>query len=212
MFQSVLTVESDDDEDSTPLALPVHPRPDRNETMDTETDDEEEREYYIEVIDGVRHLQYSVVVPPDGPSEPLALAQQSNSENANEPHVNPTTHDSRWGESISTTGIETTANLEATQSSSVDPHPWGEGTFEPTWGTWRTRPAPDPYDPSWGDTTQRWERKEREKVITRGGSPPPKLEPETNLFHDDSTNASRKPIGQRRTTLLFKRASEKMGL
>jgi hypothetical protein len=52
--------------------------------MDTDTDDEEEREYYIEVIDGVRHLQYSVVVPPDGPPEPLDLAQQGNSENANE--------------------------------------------------------------------------------------------------------------------------------
>jgi hypothetical protein len=120
--------------------------------MDTETDDEEEREYYIEVIDGVRHLQYSVVVPPDGPSEPLALAQQGNSENANEPQVQPTQHDSRWGENTRTTGMETPANPHATQSSSVDPC---EGTFEPTWGTWRTRPAPDPYDSSWGDTTQR---------------------------------------------------------
>jgi hypothetical protein len=87
-------------EDETDLALPAHPRPDRDDTMDTETDDEEEREYYIEVIDGVRHLQYSVVVPPDGPLEPLALAQQGNSENANEPHVQPTQHDSRWGENI----------------------------------------------------------------------------------------------------------------
>jgi hypothetical protein len=75
--------------------------------IDTETDVEEEREYYIEVIDGVRHLQYSVVVPPDGPSEPLALAQQGNSEKANEPHVQPTQHDSRWGENTRTTGMET---------------------------------------------------------------------------------------------------------
>jgi hypothetical protein len=81
--------------------------------------------------------------------------------------------------------METSANSDANQSSSADPYPWGEGTFEPTWGTWKTRPAPDPYDQSWSETTQRWGQKEREKVITRGGSPPPKLEPETNLFNDD---------------------------
>jgi hypothetical protein len=61
----------------------------------------------------------------------------------------------------------------------------GEGKFEPTWGTWRTRPVPDHYDPSWGEAAQRWERTEREKFITRGGLPPPKLEQENNLFHDD---------------------------
>jgi hypothetical protein len=171
MFQSVVTVESDNEDDS--------------KTLDNETDDEEEREYYIEIIDGVRHLQYSVVVPPDGPPAPVNIAQQDNSENANEQHVQPNQHDSRWGENTRTTGMETNTESDATQSSSAEPYQWGEGTFKPTWGTWRTRPAPDPYDPSWGDATQRWERKEREKVITRGGSPPPKLEPETNLFHDD---------------------------
>jgi hypothetical protein len=171
MFQSVVTVESDDEDDS--------------KTLDNETDNEEEREYYIEIIDGVRQLQYSVVVPPDSPPAPLNLAQQDNSVNANEPRTEPLHPNSRWGENVKTTGMETSATSDATQSSSADPYPWGEGTFEPTWGTWRTRPAPDPYDPSWGETTQKWERKEREKVITRGGSPPPKLEPETNLFHDD---------------------------
>jgi hypothetical protein len=178
MFQAVLTVDSDGEDDSTPLALVPPPGPAQDTTLNDESADNEEREYYTEVIDGVRSLRYSVVVPPDDPPASLDLAQQGNSDNANEPHVQPTQHDSRWGENTRTTGMETPAN----PSSSEDPYPWGEGTFEPTWGTWRTRPAPDP---SWGGTTQRWERKEREKVITRGGSPPPKLEFETNLFHDD---------------------------
>ncbi len=107
MFQSVVTVESDDEKNSTPLARPALQRPHQDDTMDTDTDDEEEREYYIEVIDGVRHLQYSVVVPPDGPPEPLDLVQQGNSENANEQHGKSNQHDSRWGENTSTTGMET---------------------------------------------------------------------------------------------------------
>jgi hypothetical protein len=154
MFQAVLTVDSDGEDDSTPLALVPPPGPAQDTTLTDESADNEEREYYTEVIDGVRTLRYSVVVQPDDPPASLDLAQQGNSNNANEPHVHPTHHDSRWGENTRTTGMETPANPNATQSSSVDPYPWGEGTFEPTWGTWRTRPAPDPYDPSWVDTTQ----------------------------------------------------------
>jgi hypothetical protein len=67
--------------------------------------------------------------------------------------------------------METRANSDATQSSSVNPYPWVEGKFEPIWGTWKNPPAPDPYDPSWGEATQRWERNEREKVTT-DHSPP----------------------------------------
>jgi hypothetical protein len=128
---------------------------------------------------------------PDGPSAPLNQAQQDNSGNANE-LLNPQTHHdpvqphSRWGENGNATGMETTPNQDTTQSSIVDPYPWGEGKFEPTWDTWRTRPATIPDDPSWEETTQRWERNERDKVINRGGSPPPKLDTEPNLFHDDS--------------------------
>jgi hypothetical protein len=36
--------------------------------------------------------------------------------------------------------------------------------------------------------------------------------PKPTFFMTTATNASRNPIGQRRTTLLFKQASEKMGL
>jgi hypothetical protein len=186
MFQSALTIDDESDSDSIILEPAPQPGPDQSDTLEDETDDEEEREYYTAVIDGVRYLNYSVVVPPDGPPAPLSLAQPGNSGNANEPHSNPTQSDSRWGENERATVMETPANPDATQSSSVDPYPWGEGKFEPpTWGTWWTRSAPDPYDASWGKTTQRWGRTEREKVITRGGSPPPKLEQENNLFHDD---------------------------
>jgi hypothetical protein len=120
LFQSVVTVESDNEEDSTDEEVttrkiqPALPRPHQDNTMDTDTDDEEEREYYIEVIDGVRHLQYSVVVPPDGPTEPVDLAQQGNSENANEPQNKPTQPDSRWGENTTTTGL--TVNTQALEN------------------------------------------------------------------------------------------------
>jgi hypothetical protein len=214
MFQAVLTVESDNEDDSTHLALAPPPGPAQDNTLDDESEDDEEREYYTEVIDGVRHLKYSVVVPPDGHPAPVELAQQGNSENANEQHVHPIAPDSRWGENTSTTGMETPANSEATstQSRSVDPYPSGEGTFEPNWGRWRTRPAPDPFDPSWGDTTQRWERKEREKVITRGGSPPPKLEPETNLFHDDRDQRVPQTNRTASDELAFQEGKQKNGI
>jgi hypothetical protein len=52
MFQSAVTVdnESADEDDAS-----------------TQTDTEEEREYSIEIIEGVRYLKYHVVVPPDTP-------------------------------------------------------------------------------------------------------------------------------------------------
>jgi len=108
--------------------------------------------------------------------------------------------------------MDTNTEADAIQSSSAEPYQWGEGTFQPTWGTWRTRPAPEPYDPSWGDATQRWERKEREKVINRGGSPPPKLEPETNLFHDDRNQ--RVPLTNRTASddLAFQAGKRKDGI
>ncbi len=92
MFQAALTVESDDEAESTHRdpAPPLYP------AQVDETEDDEEREYYTDVIDGVRTLRFSVVVPPDGPLAPLDLAPPGNSENANEPHVQPTQQDSRW--------------------------------------------------------------------------------------------------------------------
>ncbi len=117
---------SDDEAESTHRdpAPPPHSAPDN--TLVDETEDHEEREYYTAVIDGVRSLRYSIVVPPDGPPASLDLAPQGNSKNANEPHVQPTQHDSRWGENTRITGMETPANPHATQSSSVDPYPWGD--------------------------------------------------------------------------------------
>ncbi len=162
MFQAFLTVESDDEAESTPSDPAPPPHYAQANILVDETEDDEEREYYTEVVDGVRSLRYSVVVPPDGPPAPLDLAPTDNSGNANEQHVNPIQPDSRWGENAKTTGMKTSTNSDATQSSSADPYLWGEGAFEPTWGTWRTRPAPVPYDPSWGDATQRWKREERE--------------------------------------------------
>ncbi len=70
MFQAALTVESDDDAESINRDPASPPYPAQLE----ETEDDEEREYYTDVIDGVRTLRYSVVVPPDGPPAPLNLA------------------------------------------------------------------------------------------------------------------------------------------
>jgi hypothetical protein len=67
LFQAVLTVESDDEAESTPSNRAPPPHYAQANILVDETDDDEEREYYTEVIDGVRYLQYSVVVPPDGP-------------------------------------------------------------------------------------------------------------------------------------------------
>ncbi len=50
MFQSAVTVDNESEDDSN-------------------TDNEEEREYSIEIIEGVRYLKYHVVVPPDTPTE-----------------------------------------------------------------------------------------------------------------------------------------------
>ena len=98
LFQSVLTVDSDNEaQDTMAIDSDTNTNDANNTGLDSETDDDEEREYYTEFIDGVRHLNYRVVVPPDGPPAPLSLAQQDNSGNANEPHSNPTQPDSRWG-------------------------------------------------------------------------------------------------------------------
>ncbi len=50
MFQSAVTVDNESEDDSN-------------------TGNEEEREYSIEIIEGVRYLKYHVVVPPDTPTE-----------------------------------------------------------------------------------------------------------------------------------------------
>jgi hypothetical protein len=86
---------------------------------------------------------------------------------------------------------------------SVEQYPWGgskspsggsegedgqhnEGGFEfiPEWGRWKDQPIESrDEDSTWGGTTERWERNARARVITKGGSPPPKLQSE-NLFVD----------------------------
>jgi hypothetical protein len=93
LFQAALTVESDDEAESTHRDHAPPPYPAQVE----ETEDDEEREYYADVIDGVRTLRYSVVVLPDGPPAPLDLAPQGNSETANEPHVHPLNPIPVWG-------------------------------------------------------------------------------------------------------------------
>jgi hypothetical protein len=163
MFQSTVTVDNESEDDSN-------------------TDNEEEREYSIEIIEGVRYLKYHVVVPPDTPIE-----NERSTGNANE------THESNGNANANPDKDSTQANYDqpipvpdALQSSSVDPYPWGEGRFEPQWGTWRDRPIESlNEDKTWGETTQKWERNAREKVITQGGSPPPKLHSAENLFIDD---------------------------
>jgi hypothetical protein len=80
MFQAVLNVDSDDDAESTPRDPAPPPNPDQEDTLVDEIEDDEEREYFTTVIDGVQCLRYSVVIPPDGPPAPLTLAPQGNSE------------------------------------------------------------------------------------------------------------------------------------
>jgi hypothetical protein len=111
MFQSTVTVDNESEDDSN-------------------TDNEEEREYSIEIIEGVRYLKYHVVVPPDAPTE-----NDTNNGNANETqesngnaNVNPD-HNTRANTA------QPIAVHDALQSSSVEPYTWGEGRFEPkTWG------------------------------------------------------------------------------
>ncbi len=54
--------ESEDGDDSTDRGL-LHTE------IDSQTDSEEEREYSTEIIEGVRHLKYHVVIPPDAPTK-----------------------------------------------------------------------------------------------------------------------------------------------
>jgi hypothetical protein len=76
---------------------------------------------------------------------------------------------------------------DALQSSSVEPYPWGEVRFEPQWERWKDRPIESrPEDKNWGETTEKWERNAREKIIKQGSSPPPKLHSAKKLFGDDS--------------------------
>ena len=83
MFQSVLTVDSEDAANGS-MALDSDNHTDEDTSSDNATDDDEEREYYTAFIDGVRSLRYHIVVPPDGPSAPWSQAQQDNSGNAND--------------------------------------------------------------------------------------------------------------------------------
>ena len=167
MFQSAVTVdnESEDEDDAS-----------------TQTDTEEEREYSIEIIEGVRYLTYHVVVPPDTPIENDIMSNG----NANETQANNGNANVTQEQDNSRASTEHPIPVpDALQSSSVEPYTWGEGRFAPQWGRWQDRPIqPLHEDNTWGETTHKWERKAREKVITQGGSPPPKLNSATNLFVD----------------------------
>ncbi len=55
---------------------------------------------------------------------------------------------------------------------------WGDEHYKPPWG-WDPIPFPD--DPSWVENNEINERLARERAISEGSSPPPKL-PENNLF------------------------------
>jgi hypothetical protein len=169
MFQSAVTVdsESEDGDDST--------------ENDSPTDNEDEREYSTEIIEGVHYLKYHVVIPPDAPNE------QEHNGNDNETHEHKGSANATQDEETRPTNkAQSKPVLDALQSSSVDTYTWGEDRFEPTWGRWRDRPIETiREDKTWGEATQKWERNTRQKVITQGGSPPPKLRPEENLFVDD---------------------------
>jgi hypothetical protein len=66
----------------------------------------------------------------------------------------------------------------------------GGFAFEPEWGRWKDRPIEThDEDRTWGGTTEKWERNARAKVITQGGSPPPKQQSE-NLFVDGLVKTS----------------------
>jgi hypothetical protein len=113
MFQSAVTVESEseDEDDSTERSL-LH-----TET-DSQTDNEEEREYSTEIIEGVRYLKYHVVIPPDTPTEDEsngnANETQGSNGNANE---NQATGNPRAN------CEQPTPVPDALQSSSVDQYP-----------------------------------------------------------------------------------------
>jgi hypothetical protein len=57
-----------------PLELVPPPNTAPDDTLVDETEDDEEREYFTIIIDGIRCLRYSVVIPPDDPPAQLGLA------------------------------------------------------------------------------------------------------------------------------------------
>jgi hypothetical protein len=132
-------------------------------------------------FEGVRYLKYHVVIPPDTPNG------NEHSGNANETHEhNGSTNGTPDEDTCRTNTAQSNPVPDALQSSSVDQYPWGEGSFEPAWSRWRDRPTETlNEDKTWGGATHKWERNTREKVITQGGSPPPKLRSEENLFVDN---------------------------
>jgi hypothetical protein len=158
MFQSAVTVNSESEDEDVNTERSLLP----TET-DTQTDNEEEREYSTEIIEGVRYLTYHVVIPPDAPKE------HEHNRNANEPQDEDTRP---------TNKAQSAPVPDDLQSGSVDTYTWGEGSYEPAWGRWRDRPVETLHeDKTWGEATQKWARNIRQKVITEGGSPPPKLRP-----------------------------------
>jgi hypothetical protein len=175
-----LTESDPDDETTTLFQSALHADTDSegtdSDTQDTDRDfgiAEEDKEYFTEIIDGVRYLQYRVIVRTEFPPPTMPQDNLGNSENANKPVQ-------------ASSSIDNTMNT----SSSNDTYEWGRATTEPTWGTWRTRPNITPLaleGSTWGEVTKDWEGKERDTVITRGRSPPPKLRSEPNLFQDGHT-------------------------
>ena len=99
---------------------------------------------------------------------------------------------------------------------STAPYEWGKGTFYPHWGI---VPPPLYEDPSWGENYTRRNRQERNevrqlrnKVFQQGGSPPPKIEEEDNLFGSKNEPHTPHSNTQASDDLAFRTGPRKEGI
>ena len=135
-----------------------------------------------------------------GHSVLMIAADSDESENESEEDSDEEGQFNEGSSSISTEGKSPGAALEVTSSvlclstSSASPQ-WGSlQTKPPKWGN---NPMPDSRDEEWANEWRErgrtLKRRARDQEISRGGSPPPKLE-DDNLFTEGSSRKSIKPF------------------
>jgi hypothetical protein len=119
--------------------------------------------------------------------------------------------------------INPPSSPDALQSSSIapglsyiEPYEWGKDTFYPHWGI---VPPPLNEDPSWGENYTRRDRQgknevrqQRNKVFEQGGSPPPKIELEDNLFFNKNEPHAPHSNTQASDDLAFRTGPRKEGI
>jgi hypothetical protein len=145
----------------------------------------------------VRYLQYRTLEEQGTKENDIKDENNNNDRNANKPeqrdnpHHNESDNRRQTEQGHSQPNSQTNQQApeqapnphnDAKESISVFTYEWEEDNFQSLWGV---LPAIAPENLSWGETTATWKQNKRNRIIDRGGSLPPKLKPETNLFVDD---------------------------